>query len=119
MINVDIRREDWPAVAADVRRAGLPLELANLWVAAIRDRRRVPEFLAYMEPRSAMVVALPMTFALGFAVIGEHGRAIAALEQGFRDRSFSVVTMVKTHWMLDPLRGEPRFQALLDSMGLE
>jgi len=119
MINVDIPREDWPAVAADVRRAGLPSEMANLWVAAIRDRQRVPEFLAYMGPRSAMVVALPMTFALGFAVIGEHGRAIATLERGVEDRSFSAVTMIKSHWLLDPLRGEPRFQAMLDSMGLE
>jgi len=118
-VNVPILREDWPAVAADVRRAGLPPELTDLWVAAILDRQRVPEFLAYMEPRSAMVVALPMTFALGFTLIGEHDRAITTLERGIKDRSFSAITLVKSHWLLDPLRGEPRFQALLDSMRLE
>jgi len=111
--------EDWPAATEKYKLAGFPPDLVDLWVAAVLDRQRVPEFLAYLEPRSAIVVALPLSFAVAFTLLGEHERAISTIEQGVKDRAFDAVTLVNTHPWFDPLRDDPRFQALLDSMGLE
>jgi len=54
--------------------------------------------------------------ALVHAALGEKDAAFAWLERGYRQKSISAI---KVHPMLDPLRGDPRYQALLAKCGLQ
>ena len=49
--------------------------------------------------------------------LGEHDRAVEALEEGFRKNDFLLLYLgVDAPW--DPLRDDPRFAELLDRIGL-
>jgi TolB-like protein/Tfp pilus assembly protein PilF len=49
--------------------------------------------------------------------IGDHDRALDALEQAYREHS-NIVRFLKTHPLFDPIRGHPRFTALSRRVGL-
>jgi TolB-like protein/Tfp pilus assembly protein PilF len=51
------------------------------------------------------------TFALVHTALGEKPKAIDDLERAYRDRTD--ITMITVDPMLDPLRGDPRFEALV------
>ena len=53
------------------------------------------------------------SFAIVHLALGEKGKAIDDLERAFRERSDPFITFIKVSPLLDPLRGDPRFQALL------
>ncbi len=53
--------------------------------------------------------------ATAYTSLGDKERALRALELAFRDRDPSLV-YIKVEPALDPLRSDPRFQALLDKM---
>nr|MBA3556053.1 protein kinase [Gemmatimonadales bacterium] len=59
-------------------------------------------------------------YALGVAYtgLGDKERALDWLETAYADRS-TWMNLTKVHPELDPLRGEPRFQALLQQVGLD
>ena len=52
-----------------------------------------------------------------YSVIGEVGTALDWLERAFAERDGTLV-WIKVHPRMDPLRGEPRFRALLEKMKL-
>jgi hypothetical protein len=54
-------------------------------------------------------------FATVHLALGDHEKAIDALEQAFDEHSASV-GFLKVDPALDPLRGEPRFEDLLRRM---
>jgi serine/threonine-protein kinase len=56
-------------------------------------------------------------FALILCGLGDKGRALDWLENGCRKRELPMVAL-KVHPAYDALRGEPRFQALLRTIGL-
>jgi tetratricopeptide (TPR) repeat protein len=53
------------------------------------------------------------TYALAHIALGENDKAIDFLERAYRDRVGPDITLIKVDPMLDPLRGNPRFEALV------
>ena len=47
--------------------------------------------------------------------LGEHEEALRWLEAAYEERDVSLVWL-KVWWAYDPLRSDPRFQAILDRM---
>jgi TolB-like protein/Tfp pilus assembly protein PilF len=56
------------------------------------------------------------TFALLDMGLGEKAKAIDCLERAYRDRVGPDVSLIKVDPMLDPLRGDPRFEALVQKV---
>jgi TolB-like protein/DNA-binding winged helix-turn-helix (wHTH) protein len=54
----------------------------------------------------------PYSLATHYVLIGDHDRAMGALEQAYEQRA-GVMAFLKTDPMVDPLRSIPRFQTLL------
>lgn len=57
-------------------------------------------------------------YATYYAFLGEREKALACLEKAYEARSF-LFAFVKADPMFDDLRTEPRYQAILKSMGLD
>ncbi len=53
------------------------------------------------------------SFALVYMALGEKEKAIAWLERAYRDRAGQEIVGLRVDPMLDPLRGDPRFEALV------
>ncbi|MFI5371531.1 MAG: TPR end-of-group domain-containing protein, partial [Candidatus Eisenbacteria bacterium] len=60
----------------------------------------------------------PFGIASFHAVAGDTTEALDWLERGYQQHDGSM-TFLKVHPRLDPLRGEPRFRALLAAMRLD
>jgi tetratricopeptide (TPR) repeat protein len=56
------------------------------------------------------------SFALVHTALGEDDRAIDYLERAYRDRAASDLSYIKFDALLDPLRGDPRFEALVQKI---
>jgi serine/threonine-protein kinase len=76
------------------------------------DERRAREMLAELEQLSRTRHVPSTCFAIVQIGLGDHARALDWLEKGC-DLRESPLTGLKMHPLYDPLRGEPRFQALL------
>ena len=57
--------------------------------------------------------------ACRYAQAGDTNAALTCLEQALEQRNWWLGFMVKTDWMLDPLRSDKRFKAILKTMHLE
>jgi len=76
------------------------------------NEKRARELLARLE-QMAQERYLPMpVFAIAWLGLGEKGRSLDYLERACELREPPVIAM-KTHPVYGPLRGEPRFEALL------
>jgi serine/threonine-protein kinase len=53
------------------------------------------------------------TFAFVYVALGENDKAIDFLERDYRDHADYEIALIKVDPMLDPLRGNPRFEALV------
>lgn len=60
----------------------------------------------------------PLSRAIAYVQLGQFDRAMAVLEEGFRQHALSM-TEVKVEPLLDPLRGDSRFQELVRRMHLQ
>ena len=91
-------------------------ELGHVYAAAGRldDARRV---LAALEPAAETGHAQHFSLGLVALALGDRERALAELEKA-RDLRENWISLVGVDPRLEPLRAEPRFQALLSSMGL-
>jgi serine/threonine-protein kinase len=54
--------------------------------------------------------------ALLYISLGQKDAAIAALEQGYAERDGDDIGVIKVDPLLDPLRGDPRFEALVQKV---
>jgi tetratricopeptide (TPR) repeat protein len=85
-------------------------------MAGRRDRAR--ELLEELENKSGFGANVSRyELAIVYAGLGEDGRALAELEGALEERTWQVVNM-GIDPMLNPLRGDPRFQDLLLRVGL-
>ena len=66
------------------------------------------------EPRSRYVHAY--SFALMYLVFGDKDRAIDEMGRAYRERAGADVFLIKVDPMLDDLRGNPRFEALVQKV---
>ena len=97
---------------------GDPDESADLAYAFARAGRqaRAREILANLSDRAERYVS-PYDLALIHVGLGESDQAFALLEKAVRQRS-SRVTALKVDPALDPIRDDPRYEALLWKTGL-
>ena len=80
-------------------------------------RREAEEMLQALQRQSQSRFVSPYWLSILHAVLGQFTPALDLLEQAQRDRDVWLVWL-KVESRFDPLRGNPRFQALLRNMGL-
>ena len=92
-----------------------PLVLAWLaqGYAKAGQRDEALKLLAQMDELATKRYVGAWSFAIVHLALGEKGKAIDELERAIRERSDPFVTFIKVSPLFDPLRGDPRFQALL------
>ena len=92
-----------------------PLVLAWLaqGYAKAGQRDEALKLLAQMEELATKRYVGAWSFAIVHLALGEKEKAIDELERAFRERSDPFITFIKVSPLFDPLRGDPRFQALL------
>jgi hypothetical protein len=78
-----------------------------------RTRDEALKLLAQMEELATKRYVGAWSFAIVRLALGEKEKAIDELERAFRERSDPFITFIKVSPLFDPLRGDPRFQALL------
>jgi serine/threonine protein kinase/tetratricopeptide (TPR) repeat protein len=91
-------------------------QLAQAYAQAGRVER-AREILARLESQARRGYIAPNHLAYVYTGLGEHDRAIDCLEQAFEQRAGAVYG-IKGSFLFAPLRGHPRFVALLRRMHL-
>ena len=91
--------------------------LASAYAKAGRfhDAERVVDELSRLAQRSYVP---PAAFVVAYSGLGDRERAFAALEQAYEERS-NLIRSLKVLPVLDPLRDDPRFTAMVRRVGLE
>jgi hypothetical protein len=56
------------------------------------------------------------SFALIYLGLGDKKEALRWLEQSYQDRAGSDIGFIRVDPLLDPLRGDPRFEALAEKI---
>lgn len=82
------------------------------------DRDGAREILARMERGKGFDYVPPYHLAYVYTGLGEHDRAIDLLERAMQERAGAVYA-IKGSFLFAPLRGHPRYQALLARMNLD
>jgi adenylate cyclase len=92
-----------------------PLVLAWLaqGYAKAGQRDEALKLLAQMEELATKRYVGAWSFVIVHLALGEKGKAIDELERAYLERSDPFITFIKVSPLFDPLRGDPRFQALL------
>lgn len=93
-------------------RSGLAMALAR---AGREEEAR--EIVDRLEVEAAEAYLSPYERAFGHVGLGDHDRALALLEEATRTRDAELI-WIAVEPAFDPLRDEPRFQAILREMGL-
>jgi len=110
---------------AELERAVAIAPDSNMWLGQLaqahgmvgsRDRAR--EILHQLEQRALTAWVSPYNFAYAYTGLGDHERAMDWLERAVATRTGPVYGLRGT-FLFRPLRGHPRFQALLRQMKLE
>jgi TolB-like protein/Tfp pilus assembly protein PilF len=72
--------------------------------------------LEQLKARSQQRYVSAFSFCLVYLGLGDKEKALDSLEQSFRDRAGSDIAKMKVDPLLDSLRGEPRFEALVEKV---
>jgi adenylate cyclase len=97
---------------------GSPQDIAHLGIAyaAAGKRSEASKILGDLQELSKRRYISPVWRALILASMGEKkDEALEALERGYEDR-YERMHLLKVDPVFNPLRSDPRFQALLDKM---
>jgi eukaryotic-like serine/threonine-protein kinase len=94
-----------------------PLGWLGYAYAVSGQRTRALAILDTLERMPPARYVQPYTLALVHVGLGDREKALTLLEQGVRDHTDEVV-LLGVDPAMDPLRDEPRFQALLRTLGL-
>jgi serine/threonine-protein kinase len=86
--------------------------------AAAGDRVKAEAILREFERLSAQRYVSPGAFAVVYLGLGESNQALEWLEKAYDDQD-DVCWRLKCDRIFDPIRSEPRFQALLKKVGLD
>jgi tetratricopeptide (TPR) repeat protein len=79
------------------------------------ERHRAAAVLDELASRASRQYVHPWTIGLVHLGLGDTVGALDALERGFEQRSW-MTTLIKVNPELDPLRGDPRFERLIERM---
>ena len=80
------------------------------------DKRAALQMLTDLDKISQHREVLAYQRALLYVGLNKREEAIRWLEQGFEDRDGSNIGWIKVDPLLDPLRGDPRFEALVQKV---
>jgi tetratricopeptide (TPR) repeat protein len=94
----------------------LPLALLGRVCARIGRRDEALKTLKRLHASSAQGYVSPYNFALVYLGLGQKDEAIRFLEQTYEDRDGYNIAFLKVDAFLDPLRGDPRFEALVQKV---
>jgi len=89
--------------------------LAHAWAAA-GDKAKAEQMLRGLE-HNARAMASPYTMATIYAGLGENDRALESLRKACLEKSLDA-GWIRSDFLLDNLRSDPRFQDLLRRAGL-
>jgi TolB-like protein/DNA-binding winged helix-turn-helix (wHTH) protein/Tfp pilus assembly protein PilF len=92
--------------------------LAHAYSAAGK-KAEAERMLRGLEQKSKGTAISPYRMATIYAGLGENDRAFEFLEKAYSERSLDLSWSVKSDFLLDGLRPDPRFQSLLLRMGLK
>lgn len=102
---------NWGGGVADVR------GLSGYIHATLGRHVEAREMLEALDDPASEQHATPFHRAIIHVALGESDRALQLLEQA-HDARAKQIRLLRIEPMLDPIRGEPRFQALLEKVGL-
>ena len=92
-----------------------PAMLGHLY-GKIGRRVEATKFLRQLQAESARRYVDPFWLAIVYVGLGDREHAMGALEQGYADRSGDELSYLRIDPLLDPLRGDPRFEALAEKI---
>ena len=92
-------------------RAPAPLGLLAMAHAGAHQREKAQRILADLEKRSKTETIPPGALLLGYMAVDDKQRAIDMLEQGYAERDHYEI-WIAADPLMDPLRNEPRYQAV-------
>jgi len=81
-------------------------------------RAEAEKILHELERRSKSVYVSPYIIATIYAGLGDKDRAFGFLEKAYQERCWDIAWFLKADLRIDNLRSDPRFQALLQRVGL-
>ncbi|HAF04209.1 MAG TPA: hypothetical protein DCG89_10495 [Spartobacteria bacterium] len=74
------------------------------------------KILDQLKELSAQRYVSAYSFALVYIGLGDKGEALRWLEQSYQDHAGNDIGCIKVEPLLDPLRGDPRFEALVEKI---
>ena len=92
-------------------RGPAPLGLLAMAHAGAHQREEARSILADLEKRSMTETVPPGALLLGYMAVDDKQRAIDMLEQGYAERDHYEI-WIAADPLMDPLRNEPRYQAV-------
>ncbi len=92
--------------------------LAHVYTAS-GEKGEAQKILRDLEHKAKQSSASPYAMATIYAGLGESDKAFASLEEAYTKRSLGFPSWLQSDSVLDGLRPDPRFQNLLDRMGLK
>jgi TolB-like protein/Tfp pilus assembly protein PilF len=95
-----------------------PFVLALLGQAYARagQREEAQRILARLSEEGKSRYVHAYSFALIYLALGDKERAIDEMERAYRERAGNEITGIKVDPLLDDLRGDPRFEALVQKV---
>ncbi len=95
-----------------------PGALAFLGQACARNGQKdeAQKILARLTEEAKSRYVSAYSFALMFIALGDKDRAIDAMERAYREGAGNDIYLIKVDPMLDDLRGQPRFEALVQKI---
>ena len=86
--------------------------------AGIGRKAEAEKILHDFQRKSKSAQVSPYLMATMFASLGDKDRAFEFLEKAYHERSLGMVSDLKADLRIDNLRSDPRFQALMQRIGL-
>src|SRR5262249_16974930 len=80
------------------------------------NKTETEKILAQLKELSKERYVSDYSFALAYIGLGDKEEALRWLEQSYLHRAGSDVTWIRVDPLLDPLRGDPRFEALAEKI---
>jgi TolB-like protein/Tfp pilus assembly protein PilF len=89
------------------------LALLGQAYARVGQREEAQKILAHLNEEAKSRYVSAYSFTLMYLALGDKERAIDEVERAYRERAGNDIDFIKVDPMLDELRGNPRFEALV------
>lgn len=93
-----------------------PVGLLGHLLGTLGQRDEATKVLEQLQARSEQRYVDPYYLAIVHLGLGDREQALDALEKSYDDRNGAALGYIRIDRLLDPLRGEPRFEALAEKI---